>query len=42
MFNGTLQLLETVVKNCGSPIHDAIATKAFMDELYVTSPYNAN
>jgi len=28
-----LQVLESVVKNCGSPIHEEVATKAFMDEL---------
>lgn len=28
-----LQVMESVVKNCGSPIHDEVASKAFMDEL---------
>lgn len=28
-----LQVLESVVKNCGSPIHEEVASKAFMDEL---------
>ncbi|CAL8124153.1 unnamed protein product [Orchesella dallaii] len=28
-----LQVLESVVKNCGSPIHEEIATKTFMEEL---------
>lgn len=27
------QVLESVVKNCGSPIHEEVASKAFMDEL---------
>ena len=26
-------MLESVVKNCGSPIHDEVASKSFMDEL---------
>lgn len=25
--------MESVVKNCGSPIHDEVASKVFMDEL---------
>ncbi len=25
--------MESVVKNCGSPIHEEVASKAFMDEL---------
>ncbi len=28
-----LQVLESIVKNCGSPIHEEIATKQFMEEL---------
>nr|CAG4646226.1 EOG090X05AE [Macrothrix elegans] len=28
-----LQVLESVVKNCGAPIHEEVASKAFMDEL---------
>nr|CAG4641661.1 EOG090X05AE [Eurycercus lamellatus] len=28
-----LQVMESVVKNCGSPIHEEVASKAFMDEL---------
>nr|CAG4640827.1 EOG090X05AE [Eulimnadia texana] len=28
-----LHVLESVVKNCGSPIHDEIATKSFMEEM---------
>ena len=28
-----VQVLESVVKNCGSPIHEEVASKAFMDEL---------
>lgn len=27
------KVMESVVKNCGSPIHDEVASKAFMDEL---------
>jgi len=29
----SLQVLESVVKNCGSPIHEEVASKVFMDEL---------
>ncbi|CAG7726980.1 unnamed protein product [Allacma fusca] len=29
----SLQVLESVVKNCGSPVHDEVATKVFMEEL---------
>ena len=28
-----MQVLESVVKNCGSPVHDEVATKPFMEEL---------
>nr|CAG4643178.1 EOG090X05AE [Ilyocryptus agilis] len=28
-----LQVMESIVKNCGSPIHEEVASKAFMDEL---------
>ena len=28
-----VQVLESVVKNCGAPIHDEVATKSFMEEL---------
>jgi len=27
------QVMESVVKNCGSPVHDEVATKSFMEEL---------
>ena len=27
------KVLESVVKNCGSPIHEEVASKGFMDEL---------
>lgn len=28
-----IQVIESVVKNCGSPVHDEVATKQFMEEL---------